>query len=110
VCGGTGLPTRKNSFEQLPVGLRLVLSVIPVLMLYNVLIVRTPVHDGSHGAILPQPVVSLLFIGVCFLLLYWIWRGTSREDFSLGKNRRAFSLFENPNNDQNSEFTKRHRR
>jgi len=76
-CNGTGQldeMSRREALKQLPIGLRIVISVIPLILLYGIL--KGPVHWGKGGPIMPKwlglttAIIPILFLGT-------LWSGVT---------------------------------
>ena len=93
-CTGSG--ERPFELFDAPISLRLLLSAIPVFLLYEILVAQEPVHWGEGGPIVPSAVAWLIVIGICVPTLRWIWKGIRLDDFKLHKNRGRTSLSESP--------------
>jgi hypothetical protein len=96
-CNGTGLLRREKSWIEMPLGLRCLLSAIPIFILYKVLIDQAPVHwGGAFGRggdpALPKLVGWVSVVGVCGPVLFALWRDVQRDDFVFGKSGLLPSL------------------
>ena len=94
-CLGTGLPTPTGEAPRMPIGLRAVLSVMPCLILYKVVLAGEPVHFGRGGPIVPRVVAALVTVGIGLPLLCSLWKGVKRDDFRFPDRDERTSLFGN---------------
>jgi hypothetical protein len=93
-CAGTGSFKRTTIADlDIPVALRIALSVIPAFILSRILIAHEPTHLGRGGPILPNIVDQLICMGTCGLVLYGIWKGAKLADFKRRENSGTISLF-----------------
>jgi hypothetical protein len=90
-CAGTGL-LRAADLHDMPILLRFLFSAIPTLILWKVLIAREPVHWGRGGLVLPTAVGQLSCLAIGGAVLYSIWKGVKRSDFSIRRNSGRISL------------------
>jgi hypothetical protein len=78
----------------MPIGFRLAISVIPLLILSTVL-TGVPVHWGSNGPIVPRGFGILFTACVCIPALMAIWYGVTLPDL-----RQFYVDIRNPSNRQ----------
>lgn len=81
-CDGTGRLSGEKLVMEMPLGLRCLISVFPVFMLYTVFIDRALVHwGGAFGA-----------VGFCGIFLFRVWKNVKREDFTFVKSSQLPSI------------------
>ena len=90
-CAGNGF-LRKLGRLDIPVGLRVTFSAIPLFMLYKVVVANEPVHLGRGGPIMSKADGWLSVICVCLPLLYLAWKGVKLSDFDFRRDRRSSIL------------------
>jgi hypothetical protein len=85
----------RNHVLDIPVPLRLLLSVIPCYVLYRILrLLPTTAarsHHFMHGRLLEVLIIGAAIAGFS---LYQIWRSVSLSDFKLKRDSEVASLFD----------------
>ena len=82
-CKGTGKldeMSLREARKQFPIGLRIVFSVIPLILLYPVL-KGDPVHWGKGGPIMPKWLGLLTGIPIPIFILGALWYGVTLAEF-----------------------------
>lgn len=83
ICHGSGKAQADSTYDKpwpMPIGLRLAVSIIPIIIMFGPVVMGSPVHWGRGGPVLPRWLGVVIVSTICGYILKVLWTGVTLAD------------------------------